>query len=254
MVKLLSKFTLLVSIQRKSLLSLLFIVVVVDTDSLSLQEDSDNISRYNLIGKIHYPTTPGSNVVGEIVQVGQGVKHFKQGQHVVGKLSLSPLPFSLLKSELTFSKHSLFTAILSHKGLGEYCVADEQLICQLNDKQKSMEEIVVQAFEGARIEGEFLLLLLFSLSWLWADIWKWDIGSIRRFEREMEHEDQQRCQEINKRMGFEGSGICVVYGEGQVSFPLYLIHPLVTDSLLVVCTEVALNSLSIFFATVKLEW
>jgi len=31
-----------------------------------------------------------------------------------------------------------------------------------------------------------------------------ELGSIRRFEREMEHEDQQRCQEINKRMGFEG--------------------------------------------------
>ena len=41
-----------------------------------------------------------------------------------------------------------------------------------------------------------------------------EIGSLRRFEREMEHEDQQRCQEINKRMGFEGSGVCVVYGEG----------------------------------------
>jgi len=79
------------------------------------------------------------------------------------------------------------------------------------------------------------------------------IGSIRRFEREMEHEDQQRCQEINKRMGFDGSGICVVYGEGQVYFPLSLTHSLVTDSFLVVCTEVALNSLSIFFATVNLE-
>ena len=45
-----------------------------------------------------------------------------------------------------------------------------------------------------------------------------ELGSIRRFEREMEHEDQQRCQEINKRMGFEGSGICVVYGEGQVYY------------------------------------
>ncbi|GAA5867340.1 hypothetical protein JCM5353_002549, partial [Sporobolomyces roseus] len=63
----------------------------VSTLSLSLSSSmltlvaafSDNISRYNLIGKIHYPTTPGSNVVGEIVQVGEGVKHFKQGQHVV---------------------------------------------------------------------------------------------------------------------------------------------------------------------------
>lgn len=45
-----------------------------------------------------------------------------------------------------------------------------------------------------------------------------ELGSIRRFEREMEHEDQQRCQEINKRMGFEGFGICVVYGEGQVYY------------------------------------
>ena len=56
--------------------------------TLSFEDDSDHISRYNLIGKIHYPTTPGSNVVGEIVQVGQGVKHFKQGQHVVGKLKV----------------------------------------------------------------------------------------------------------------------------------------------------------------------
>ncbi|GAA5852373.1 hypothetical protein JCM5353_006397 [Sporobolomyces roseus] len=128
---------------------------------------TDNISRYNLIGKIDYPTTPGSNVVGEIVQVGQGVKHLKQGQHVVG--------------------------ILGHHGRGEYCIIDEQFIRQLNDKQKSREEIVVQAFEGARIEG-----------------------SLRRFERGMGHEDQQHAQEINKRMGFDGSGVCVVYGEGYV--------------------------------------
>jgi len=57
---------------------------------------------------------------------------------------------------LTFIRRSLYTAVLSHQGLGEYCVADEQYICQLNDKQKSKEEIVVQAFEGARIEGESL--------------------------------------------------------------------------------------------------
>ena len=38
----------------------------------------------------------------------------------------------------------------------------------------------------------------------------------------MEHEDQQRCQEINKRMGFEGSGVCVVYGEGSVRLSLSL--------------------------------
>jgi len=121
---------------------------------------SDNISRYNLIGKVHYPTTPGSNVVGEIVQVGQGVKHFKQGQHVVGKLKLF---ISLSEGvELTSFFLSLLTAILSHRGLGEYCVAHEQFICQLNDKQKSREEIVVQAFEGARIDGK--PLSLFSLS------------------------------------------------------------------------------------------
>ena len=38
----------------------------------------------------------------------------------------------------------------------------------------------------------------------------------------MEYEDQQRCQEINKRMGFEGSGVCVVYGEGSVRLSLSL--------------------------------
>jgi len=134
-----------------------------------LIEFSDNISRYNLIGKIHYPTTPGSNVVGEIVQVGQGVKHFKQGQHVVGQFSLSTL-FELWADSQSFS----LTAILSHQGLGEYCVADEQFICQLNDKQKSREEIVVQAFEGARIEGESFLLLLSLALDLWADARRWD--------------------------------------------------------------------------------
>ena len=41
--------------------------------------------------------------------------------------------------------------------------------------------------------------------------------------------------------------------KGKSTTPLSLIHSLVTDSLLVVCTEVALNSLSIFFATVNLE-
>ncbi|GAA6000887.1 hypothetical protein JCM5350_002511 [Sporobolomyces pararoseus] len=126
---------------------------------------TDNISRFNLIGTVHYPTTPGCNVVGEIVQVGEGVKHLKQGQHVA--------------------------ACLSHKGLAEYVVAHEQFTCVLTDKQKAMEESVVAAWQGARIEG-----------------------SIRRFCREMDQEDHHRYEEINKRMGFEGSGVCVVYGEG----------------------------------------
>jgi hypothetical protein len=30
----------------------------------------------------------------------------------------------------------------------------------------------------------------------------------------MEQEDPHRCNEINRRIGFEGSGVCVVYGEG----------------------------------------
>jgi len=92
MEKSLSKFTLLVSIQREFYSSLLRRRLCrLWKLTLSLEDDSDNISRYNLIGKIHYPTTPGSNVVGEIVQVGQGVKHFKQGQHVVGELMKSSL-------------------------------------------------------------------------------------------------------------------------------------------------------------------
>ncbi|GAA5932229.1 uncharacterized protein JCM15063_001162 [Sporobolomyces koalae] len=126
---------------------------------------TDNISRYNLIGSVHYPSTPGSNIVGEIVEIGQGVRNLKKGQHVA--------------------------AVLSHKGLAEYAIADEQFVCPLSDKQKSMEETVVEAFDGARIDG-----------------------SLSRFEREMEHEDQQRYQEINRRMGFDGAGVCVVYGQG----------------------------------------
>ncbi|GAA6061811.1 hypothetical protein JCM10212_004867, partial [Sporobolomyces blumeae] len=129
---------------------------------------TDNIARYNLIGSVKYPTTPGSNVVGQVVQVGQGVKHVKEGQHVV--------------------------AILSHKGLAEYAVAHEMSVCPLSDQQKSREDVVVQAFDGARIEE-----------------------SVRRYERELQHEDEQRYREINRRLGFEGEGCCVVYGEGGLA-------------------------------------
>ncbi|GAA5881490.1 hypothetical protein JCM16303_005676 [Sporobolomyces ruberrimus] len=126
---------------------------------------TDNIARFNLIGLVKYPTTPGCNVVGEIVEVGPEVKHLKQGQHVA--------------------------AVLSHKGLAEYAVAHSHFTSCLSDQQKSKEETVVQAFDGARIAS-----------------------SIKRFEREMEQEDPHRCNEINRRIGFEGSGVCVVYGEG----------------------------------------
>lgn len=101
----------------------------------------------------------------------------KQGQHVAGELSTSlclSLSLFLSFADLFLSRfrlrfHSHSPACLSHKGLAEYVVAHEQFTCVLTDKQKAMEESVVAAWQGARIEGKSLSLFSFSLSQQRAD-------------------------------------------------------------------------------------
>jgi D-arabinose 1-dehydrogenase-like Zn-dependent alcohol dehydrogenase len=89
---------------------------------------TDKIAKFNLTGNLKYPVTPGSSVVGEIVQVGGGVSKFKVGHRIFG--------------------------VCAHGTLAEYAIVNADYLIELRGKNLATQETFVEVFEGSRVEAE----------------------------------------------------------------------------------------------------
>ena len=160
----------------------------------------------------------------------------KQGQHVAGELSTS-LCLSFVPWLTFFSHVFVFVFILTLQLASLTKVSPNTSSLMNNSLAFSPTSKKLwrnpSSPLGKVLESK-VNLFLFSLSLfhnneLTLFLVRLRIGSIRRFCREMDQEDHHRYEEINKRMGFEGSGVCVVYGEGLVFFsPSSLLYSTLT--------------------------
>jgi hypothetical protein len=79
-------------------------------DPLLPPRNSDQIVRNDLVPGLHFPITPGSVAVGEVVEVGKQStsivgRKFEKGDRIAGSSFSSPL-LSFLRSTLTLSSSS----------------------------------------------------------------------------------------------------------------------------------------------------
>ncbi|GAA5881453.1 hypothetical protein JCM16303_005659 [Sporobolomyces ruberrimus] len=141
--------------------------IVVKVSSCGLHS-TDKIAKHALLPHVKYPFTPGSNVVGECVQVGKNVKHFKPGHPVVG--------------------------VAAHGCLAEYAVLNADYVAELKRKEGATVQSFVEVFEGGRVEAE--------------------LGRFEREEKDLSRDEARRRIDANERLGFHGTGIDVVIGDG----------------------------------------
>ncbi|GAA5919823.1 hypothetical protein JCM1841_004000 [Sporobolomyces salmonicolor] len=90
-------------------------------------------------------------------------------------------------------KQGMRVSILPYHGLQEYTIVEADQCCEIKHRMDPLE-CLIAAFDGARVHA-----------------------SIRRFEREEKHMDQnerRRRDEMNDRMGMKGEGVHCCYGEG----------------------------------------
>ncbi|GAA5997504.1 hypothetical protein JCM5350_005016 [Sporobolomyces pararoseus] len=175
--------------------------LVVKVSSCGLHA-SDQIYKHALLPHLKYPLTPGSFCSGEIVQIGQNVKHLKLHHKVVG------------------------VAIHGGGCLAEYAVLNSDHVSEIKRKEGATQQVYSEVFEGSRVEGNTLSL---SLSPTSPDQEKLTCGreslfvaELRRFEKEekeLSKDERRRIHDANERLvfasgGVGGEGVTVVIGDG----------------------------------------
>ncbi|GAA5998072.1 hypothetical protein JCM5350_004799 [Sporobolomyces pararoseus] len=148
--------------------------VVVKVSSCGLHA-SYQIIKHSLLPHLKYPITPGSFCTGEIVQVGQNVKHLKLHHKVVG------------------------VAIQGGGCLAEYAVLNSDYVVEIKRKEGATQQVYCEVFEGSRVEAE---LRRFEK----------EEKELSKDERRRIHDANERL--VFSAGGVGGDGVNVIIGDG----------------------------------------